>query len=218
MVALREPVLSCVPAPLCCGAALTVTMVASPTPSPSPTASPLPPPTSAIDFAVGTWSYRDDNVDLTSQGWETTSFALTSAWKIGQGILGFGTFSFALRTTLLGGSATARTPTFYLRRSVTITGDPSSTYVGTLSLKVDDGCVAFVNGVEVGRVNVAASGAVTHASYAAAVMSTEADAVLVRRFLIPAGVCVLPRACDIPRSARCTLELGSLCKHALRGY
>jgi hypothetical protein len=56
-------------------------------------------------------------------------FVESSAWKSGSGVFGFGTFTFTFKTTLASGTSTARTPSYYFRKTFTITGAASSTYV-----------------------------------------------------------------------------------------
>jgi hypothetical protein len=58
-----------------------------------------------------------------------------------------------------------------------------------LSIKCDDGIVAYVNGVEIGRINVG-PGAATHATYASASFTTDRQALTLRPLTIPPGVLV----------------------------
>ena len=92
------------------------------------------------------WAYLDDGSDQGS-AWRQHGFD-DSAWGTGAAQLGFGDGDES--TTLQSGHVT-----YWLRRDFTI-GDASSVTDLSLSLVIDDGAVAYLNGTEVARHNLPA--------------------------------------------------------------
>jgi hypothetical protein len=105
------------------------------------------------------WSYLDDG---SNQGtaWATPTFD-DAAWKVGVGEFGYGDGD---ERTLIGfgPSSTSKFTTTYFRTRFTATRAPRDL---TLTLRVDDGAVVYVNGVEAARVNMP-SGPVDHRTLA----------------------------------------------------
>ncbi len=113
-----------------------------------------------------TWRYDDSGQDL-GAAWRIAAFDDTG-WATGAAELGYGDGDEATVLSF-GGNATARHPTYYFRRAFTVV-DPA--ILATLTLRVvrDDGCIVYVNGVEVARSNLAA-GAVGFATLATTAVS-----------------------------------------------
>ncbi len=104
----------------------------------------------------------------------------------GKAPLGFGLAGFSYATTLTMG--TPRYPTYYLTTEFALPPvGPGQRYVGTLSLRVDDGVLLYVNSQEVGRINVAA-GAEAHTLYATTAISVTTESLRVRTVSVPAGL------------------------------
>jgi hypothetical protein len=106
-------------------------------------------------FAKGNeWSYYD-NGSLDGQSWTSASYA-TSTWKSGRAPLGYDTGNAeknqAYATTLsYGNDSGNKHPTYYFRKTVSLTTAPSADDVFTLDWTADDGFVVYVNGTEAGR-------------------------------------------------------------------
>ena len=195
-----------------------VSVSSTSTPTPSMTPAPLPSPSTPVPWSASGWVYVDtadvSTQDWTTAAFPTTA----TPWKsgvqhvrgacgseicvtqpacsdsrfvylhAGTAPLGFAVPGVTYKTTLASGSATARTPTYYLRKSFSLATIPAGTaYSGTVSLQMDDGVVVFLNGVEVGRINVA-EGPVLHTAYASAAVSTAADSTTVRTLSVAPGV------------------------------
>jgi uncharacterized repeat protein (TIGR01451 family) len=113
------------------------------------------PATSALFGFNSAWKYLDNNTRPTD--WETTGFN-DAGWAQGNGELGFGEGDET--TVVNGGPSTNRYMTIYFRKTISI---PNTAVYGacTLNLVYDDGAVVYVNGVEVGRVNMPAT-TITH--------------------------------------------------------
>jgi hypothetical protein len=96
------------------------------------------------------WRYLDTGANL-GTAWRTTAYSDT-AWPSGLAQLGYGDTD---ESTVLsfGGNTTNRYITYYFRKSFAV-ASPAS--IGGLTLRVlrDDGCVVYLNGVEVWRSNM----------------------------------------------------------------
>jgi hypothetical protein len=94
------------------------------------------------------WSYLDDGSDQ-GTAWVAPTFN-DAAWKTGVGEFGYGDGD---ERTLIGfgPSSTSKYTTTYFRTRFTATAVPRDL---TLTLRVDDGAVVYVNGVEAARVNM----------------------------------------------------------------
>ncbi|MGI8755458.1 MAG: fibrinogen-like YCDxxxxGGGW domain-containing protein [Acidimicrobiales bacterium] len=134
--------------------------------SPAPIAINGPAPKIATAVAFGSaWRYADSGADL-GTAWRAPAFN-DSAWPSGPAKLGWGVSD--VKTTL---SAT-HPITLYYRSTFGVT---NASQVKRLNLGVRDltGAVVYVNGIEAGRVNMAA-GQVTAATTAAGYLTAEAE-------------------------------------------
>jgi hypothetical protein len=89
-----------------------------------------------------TWAYKADGVDLSATSWTTQS---TASWASGPAPVGFGA---AQLTVLPAGFVT-----YYLRHSVYL-AEVNVTATGLLTMNIDDGAVAYINGVKVVTYNM----------------------------------------------------------------
>ena len=113
-----------------------------------------------VTFTNHVWRYNQTGTNLAGTGWELPQYD-DSSWTVGRGIFAFETSSNSFLTqyvypftnTVLAltypGNA-QQTVTYYFRTRFQNSGDPEKIMV-TLSNLVDDGCVAYLNGVEVFR-------------------------------------------------------------------
>ncbi len=119
--------------------------------------------TTTIVAKGSTWKYLVTGTAAPAN-WKDIGFS-DAAWPEGPGKLGYGDPD--VKTTLgYGGVASAKYPTTYFRKTVTIT-DPAAFASLTLNLQRDDGAVVYVNGVERFRSNMPA-GAISYESFATA--------------------------------------------------
>ncbi|HVJ66287.1 MAG TPA: tandem-95 repeat protein [Bdellovibrionota bacterium] len=120
------------------------------------------------------WKYRDNGAeppdDAQSDGWQDLAFD-DSAWSSGQAILGYGS-NGEVTTVSYGGNATNKYITTYFRKSFNVS-NASTVSALTLQLQLDDGAVAYINGVEVGRVNMPSPGAITNSTLASTAIANE---------------------------------------------
>jgi hypothetical protein len=124
-----------------------------------------------------TWKYLDDTNDPALAGaWTTLGFN-DSGWSNGVGELGFGdiadgrpevTLVRQILTNTLD-STTFTNTTFYYRKVITVV-DPAAFSGLILNLKLDDGAIVYINGVEVYRTNMF-NGPVNHGSNALAAVA-----------------------------------------------
>ena len=113
------------------------------------------------------WSYYDKG-SLDGKGWTATSYFETSNWKEGKAPLGYATGStWTEYTTKLdyGSDTNNKRPTYYFRKTFPLAAKPDINDKFNLYLTVDDGCIVYVNGQEVGRFNMP-SGTVKYNTYA----------------------------------------------------
>jgi hypothetical protein len=114
------------------------------------------------------WSYLDNNT-VPASSWKTVSFD-DSAWKSGNGQLGYGDGDEA--TTLSYGSdANNKYITYYFRRKFTVS-DPAGISNMSIDLLLDDGAVVYLNGKEIGRLNMP-SGTITGSTLASSAIADE---------------------------------------------
>lgn len=93
-----------------------------------------------------TWSYYDQG-SADGTGWKNLDFY--GKWDSAKAPFGYGNFSY--NTTLdYGGNAQNKRPTYYFRHEFTLDDEPASTDVYTVTYRVDDGCVIYINGKAVG--------------------------------------------------------------------
>lgn len=119
------------------------------------------------------WRYYQEGNTPTGS-WTALAYANESSapWGGGIGALGFPSDEDLLglatvQTPLaqfIPGSTTTQVNTYYLRTHFNIAGNPNGVTLVTTNI-VDDGAVVYVNGVEAGRLNMAA-GAVTYSTLA----------------------------------------------------
>ncbi len=110
---------------------------------------------SSTVFAKGTaWKYYDKG-SLDGQNWTESSFSVVN-WANGRSPLGYDTGNAnkaaAYNTTLdYGGNSSNKYPTYYFRRNITLSDQPSAGEDLILDWVADDGFVIYVNGTEAGR-------------------------------------------------------------------
>ena len=106
------------------------------------------------------WKYWDGNA-MPASNWFSPGYS-DSGWKTGIASLGYGGLG---HTTVIGygSDANNKYPTAYFRKTVNIT-DLASKDNFEISTFVDDGAAVYVNGTEVGRVNMPA-GTLTFNTY-----------------------------------------------------
>ena len=100
------------------------------------------------------WYYYDQG-SLDGTDWKINNYNPTS-WKNGNGPFGYGNVGMQgskdYATTLdYGGNSQQKRPTYYFRNTFSLSSEPTENDVYQLTYYVDDGFVAYVNGVEVGR-------------------------------------------------------------------
>ena len=100
------------------------------------------------------WYYYDQG-SLDGQEWTVRAYS-TADWKRGEAPFGYGKVGIDgtedYRTTLdYGGDADNKYPTYYFRKSFQLSEVPSFEDQYVLKGYVDDGCVVYINGHEVGR-------------------------------------------------------------------
>ncbi len=121
-----------------------------------------PNPATVSVFPNGSsWKYLDNGTDQGS-AWYGTAYN-DGSWASGNSELGYGDGD---ETTVVGFgiNTNAKYPTTYFRKTFSLTTQPSYTAYAA-KLKRDDGIILYVNGVEVYRENMPASG-VNYTTYA----------------------------------------------------
>jgi len=104
---------------------------------------PTPPETVAV------WKYKDDGTDLSTQ-WRAGNYD-DSAWASGPSELGYG--DSPATVVSYGPSSGNKYITTYFRHHFTVS-NPAAYHGLALKLLVDDGCIVYLNGVEVVRRNL----------------------------------------------------------------
>jgi len=122
------------------------------------------------------WRYYN-NSTAPPAAWKTVNIE-DGVWKIGYGEIGFGESDEA--TVIFGGDPDVF-PTIYFRKRFDVT-NPAAFSSYTFSVTRDDGFVVYLNGVEIGRNNMAV-GTPTHGTYASSNVEEE-----VISFTIPASL------------------------------
>ncbi|MDB4354086.1 lamin tail domain-containing protein, partial [Akkermansiaceae bacterium] len=95
------------------------------------------------------WKYLDNGSDASTQ-WRARIFD-DSSWASGPGVLGYGDDQET--TVSFGDESGAKHITTYFRHTVNIP-DPTLYHGLTISLMIDDGAVAYLNGAEIARSNL----------------------------------------------------------------
>ena len=113
--------------------------------------------------AGSSWKYNDSGSNL-GTAWRAPAYN-DASWPAGLGQLGYGDGD---ESTVLsyGTNPSNRRITYYFRRAFTV-ADPAAIAALTLRYVRDDGCIIYLNGVEVVRSNMPA-GAVTYTTRATA--------------------------------------------------
>ncbi|QHL88830.1 T9SS type A sorting domain-containing protein [Nibribacter ruber] len=96
------------------------------------------------------WQYLDNGTDQ-GMAWISTSFN-SSTWKTGSAKFGYGVEGINTQIGF-GPDKSKKYVTTYFRKSISIT-DPASLGDFTANIRLDDGAVIYVNGVEVHRINM----------------------------------------------------------------
>ena len=123
------------------------------------------------------WYYYDQG-SQDGQNWKSSSYSATS-WKQGNAPLGYFTSDASngrgYNTTLdYGTDANAKRPTYYFRKTVTLSKAPSATDVFKLNYTIDDGMVVYVNGQEATRY-LMPNGEVTYSTYSTTYANNNPD-------------------------------------------
>jgi hypothetical protein len=160
----------------CPNGAVAFTTLATPTPG-APNACPVvpPPPVTATLLSISNvWSYNI-NANLDGVNWTAPAFN-DAAWPTGPGLLGQltptrpQTLPEPIRTVT---PTNINNPTFYFRAHFNVA--PGTTYTSVQFRHIiDDGAVFYLNGVELARFNLPASGTITAATLATASISDAA--------------------------------------------
>ena len=103
---------------------------------------------------TSTWDYFDQG-SLDGQQWNEEGYS-TSAWSNGNSPFGYGNVGIGgesdYQTTLdYGDDPNNKRLTYYFRKTIQLTSKPGDKDVYVLTGYIDDGCVVYVNGHEVGR-------------------------------------------------------------------
>ncbi len=149
-----------------------------------------------------TWRYSDNDSDQGAT-WRYITYD-DSSLPSGPAPLGFGD---PVSTTLNPGVACARAMTSYFRHTFWL-AQPSDYSHAYLTMRGDDGYVAFVNGIEVARVNLP-SGQISHAT-PALVNIGGADETAFTTFSLPASVLSTGEnvvAIEVHQSDACSSDL-----------
>ena len=129
----------------------------------------------AVDTVVvpakSSWAWRYESTAPPSS-WKDRGFD-ASAWKTGNGVLGFGSAGLGTNIDVSTGTSTRPLAAYFIRQF----NVDSAAQVTKLSLSTvaDDGVVVYVNGTEVGRSNMPA-GPVTFNTYASSALRTSVAA------------------------------------------
>lgn len=106
------------------------------------------------------WRYYDGN-QVPGSNWTSASFN-DNQWKSGNAPLGYGNLGHTTSISY-GSNSSNKYTTAYFRKKVVIT-NPTGKDNFEIRVYVDDGAVVYVNGQEVGRVNMP-SGTISHSTF-----------------------------------------------------
>ncbi len=127
------------------------------------------------------WDYRVDGVEP-GAAWNTAGFEIDASWNVdtsgvatgpAETMLGYGESSGTLATDLVQPES-PRAAAYYFRNEFDL-ADPTAPILFDLYLKVDDGAVVYINGVEVARYNLNLDLTVDNDTFASANESAERD-------------------------------------------
>jgi hypothetical protein len=154
---------------------------------------------------AATWSYLDNGSDQ-GQAWTATDFD-DSAWKTGQGILGYG-YSGVGTSVSYGGSSSNKYITTYFRQSFTLDENSLNKGQFILSLLRDDGAVVYLNGHPIIRTNMP-DGSINYKTKASTAINNSAETTYttyaVDKSLLHAGVNTL--AVEVHQNAASSSDL-----------
>jgi hypothetical protein len=119
--------------------------------------------------AGSSWKYNATGTNL-GTAWRARTYS-DAAWPAGPGQLGYGDGDEAT-VIPYGSSTTNRYITYYFRRAFTV-ANPAALASLTMRYVRDDGCVIYVNGVEVARSNMP-SGTIAYTTRASTAAANEA--------------------------------------------
>ncbi len=107
------------------------------------------------------WAYYDQG-SLDGTTWNAIQYN-TSKWKNGNAPFGYG--KDGITTTLsYGDDSNQKRPTYYFRKTFTLSTAPNADDQFTINFTIDDGAIIYINGKEAGRYNMP-SGTVTYDTY-----------------------------------------------------
>ena len=122
------------------------------------------------------WSYYDkgslDGTNWWQEGYNASGWA-TAAAPFGYGNVGINGSSDYVTNLDYGSDSNYKRPTYYFRKEFRLSDAPAENEVLQLTYYVDDGFIAYVNGIEIGRYLMKAGNAV-YADYSTAYVSSTA--------------------------------------------
>ena len=123
-----------------------------------------------------TWYYYDQG-SVHQANWKAEDYD-TSSWRSGTAPFGYGNIgingSTDYKTSLdYGSDANNKRPTYYFRKTFILNSAPTAVDAYVLKGYVDDGCVVYINGHEVGRY-LMADGATTYDQFSTSYAGTTA--------------------------------------------
>ncbi len=127
-------------------------------------------PAQELIEAGAVWKYDDTGSDLGS-AWRAVGFN-DNAWASGPAPLGYGDGDEATILSF-GPDSRDKHATYYFRRDFQIV-DPNITTGLTLHIRRDDGCVVYLNGIEIVRSNMPA-GTITYTTFTSSSVSGSAE-------------------------------------------
>ena len=151
--------------------------------------------TTLIDLEENGWSYLHSGTALSdsdsvagtagfdSNDWKHEDFN-DSAWPSGQALLGYGLINTRSLNTAIT-PVSPRYPTIYLRKSFTVTNAETFTEI-ELDAVWDDGAIFYLNGREIGRVNMG-SGNVQYSDLATTAVANEGSLVNINSLTLNPG-------------------------------
>ena len=122
------------------------------------------------------WLYYDQG-SLDGKNWKSTNYS-TSGWSSGNAPLGYGNVgingSQDWKTQLdYGSNPSNKRPTYYFRKTFNVNSVPTGSEYYQLRCYVDDGCVVYVNGTEIGHY-LMNSGTPSYSTYSSTYMAATA--------------------------------------------
>ncbi|MCF7732959.1 MAG: CotH kinase family protein, partial [Akkermansiaceae bacterium] len=133
----------------------------------------------------GQWKYWDQG-SLPAANWHTAAYA-DSGWSGGPAPLGYA--SGEATTISYGSNSSNKYVTSYFRKSFTV-ADSTAVSGLDLSLVRDDGAVIYLNGVEIIRSNMPASGVISYATRPSSAVSGDTAKFTIHNFSVPATLLI----------------------------